>query len=269
MADFRRSVFRIPKMDCLSEENIIRMALADSTEVASLDFDLQARLLVVTHRSDADAVLRRLVPLNFGAELVQTRIAEAPKPEPVPDSGKVEERRTLQVVLGINAVMFVVELALGIVAESTGLIADSLDMFADAAVYGLALYAVGHSAARKVRAAHLAGWLQLALAVGALTEVVRGFVSGSEPRSLLMWSVGLLALVANAATLVLVARQRDRGAHMTASYIFTANDVLANLGVIVAGALVWWTGSRYPDLIIGTIIGLVVLNGARRILLLR
>ncbi len=84
-----------------------------------------------------------------------------------------------------------------------------------------------------------------------------------------MWSVGLLALVANAATLVLVAKQRDRGAHMTASYIFTANDVLANLGVIVAGALVWWTGSRYPDLIIGTIIGLVVLNGARRILLLR
>lgn len=245
------------------------MALADATGVESLEFDLQGRRLVVTHRSETDAVLHRLVPLNFGAELVQTEVADAPMAEPFPDNGNDAERRTLKVVLGVNAVMFVLELMLGIVAESTGLIADSLDMFADAAVYGLALYAVGHSAAKKIRAAHLAGWLQLALALGALAEVVRGFVFGSEPQSLLMWSVGLLALVANTVALILVAEQRDRGAHMTASYIFTANDVLANLGVIVAGALVWWTGSRYPDLIIGTVIGLVVLNGARRILLLR
>jgi Co/Zn/Cd efflux system component len=84
-----------------------------------------------------------------------------------------------------------------------------------------------------------------------------------------MWTVGLVALVANGVTLVLVAKQRDRGTHMTASYIFTANDVLANLGVIVAGALVWGTGSRYPDLVIGTIIGFLVLSGARRILKLR
>ena len=165
--------------------------------------------------------------------------------------------------------MFVFELALGIVAESTGLIADSLDMFADAVVYGLALYAVGHSTAKKIAAAHVAGWLQVVLALGALVEVVRGFLLGSDPHSLLMWSVGLVALAANVLTLVLVARQRDRGAHMTASYIFTANDVLANLGVIVAGALVWWTGSRYPDLVIGTIIGVAVLHGARRILRLR
>lgn len=53
---------------------------------------------------------------------------------------------------------------------------------------------------------------------------------------------------------------------MTASYIFSANDVIANLGVIIAGALVALTESPYPDLIIGTIIGFIVVNGARRIL---
>lgn len=68
---------------------------------------------------------------------------------------------------------------------------------------------------------------------------------------------------------MLIAKKRDRGAHMTASYIFSANDVIANAGVIVAGALVAWTGSSYPDLVIGTVIALVVLNGARRILNLR
>ncbi|MNY80002.1 hypothetical protein D3C86_2208760 [compost metagenome] len=56
---------------------------------------------------------------------------------------------------------------------------------------------------------------------------------------------------------------------MTASYIFSANDVIANAGVIVAGVLVAWTGSSYPDLVIGAVIALIVLSGARRILNLR
>ncbi|MFO6224799.1 cation transporter, partial [Pseudomonas aeruginosa] len=75
-----------------------------------------------------------------------------------------QESGTLRVLLGINAIMFVVEMTAGLIAQSTGLIADSLDMFADAAVYGLALYAVGRSAKMQVRAAHLAGVLQLILA---------------------------------------------------------------------------------------------------------
>ena len=162
-----------------------------------------------------------------------------------------------------------IEVVLGLLAQSAGLLADSLDMFADAAVYSLALYAVGRAAHLKVKAAHIAGWLQLVLALGALFEVGRRFVFGSEPVSALMMGVGVVALVANVTCLVLISRHRDRGAHMTASYIFSANDVLANLGVIVAGALVAWTGSAVPDLVIGGIIGAVVLNGARRILALR
>jgi Co/Zn/Cd efflux system component len=74
---------------------------------------------------------------------------------------------------------------------------------------------------------------------------------------------------ANVTCMALLAKYRDGGAHMRASWIFSINDVLANLGVIVAGALVAWTGSNLPDLVIGTLIGLLVLNGARRILTLR
>lgn len=177
--------------------------------------------------------------------------------------------RTLKLLLAINGAMFVFELIVGLIAQSTGLIADSLDMFADAAVYGLALYAVGRAAALKMKAAHIAGWLQVVLALGALLEVVRRAVVGSEPASMLMMSIGLVALIANVTCLVLIAKKRDRGAHMTASYIFSANDVIANAGVIVAGVLVAWTGSSYPDLVIGAVIALIVLSGARRILNLR
>jgi Co/Zn/Cd efflux system component len=129
-------------------------------------------------------------------------------------------------LLAINGIMFFIELALGLFAESTGLIADSLDMFADAAVYGLALYAVGRAAAMKAQAAHLAGWLQLLLAVGALSEVVRRFFFGSDPESGLMMGVGLVALIANVTCLILISKKRDRGAHMTASYIFSATTSL-------------------------------------------
>lgn len=175
------------------------------------------------------------------------------------------EAKTLRWLLAINAAMFVVELVAGWLAQSTGLIADSLDMFADAAVYGLALYAVGH-AGRQLRAARLSGWLQLLLALGVLGEVLRRWLTGSAPEPLPMMGIALLALAANVACMVLLAKHREGGAHMRASWIFSTNDVLANLGVILAGALVAWTGSNLPDLVIGTMIGLLVLNGARRIL---
>jgi len=81
--------------------------------------------------------------------------------------------------------------------------------------------------------------------------------------------VSLVALLANVTCLLLIARHRNAGVHMKASWIFSANDVLINVGVILAGALVAWTGSHYPDLVIGGLIGVIVLGGARRILALK
>jgi len=176
-----------------------------------------------------------------------------------------QERKILLIVLGINAFMFIFELALGLAAESTGLIADSLDMFADASVYSISLYAVGKSTALKGKAAKLSGIAQVLLALLVLFDVLRRFILGSEPVSILMMGVGVIALIANSVCLSLVSKHRDGGVHMRASVIFSKNDVIANLGVIVSGALVWVLGSRYPDLIIGLIISAVVLRGGIQI----
>lgn len=254
-------------MDCPSEERLIRLALQDLQGV-SLSFDLAARQLTALHPGPASAVLDRLTPLGLGTELIRSSTVED-FVAPQPGAGDAAEAGTLKILLGINAAMFVVELVLGLWAQSTGLLADSLDMFADAAVYGLAWYAVGRAAKLKLRVAHVAGWLQVVLALGVLWEVGRRHLHGSEPMSGLMMAIGLLALLANVTCLVLITRQRDRGAHMTASAIFSANDVLANAGVMFAGLLVAWTGSRYPDLVIGALIAVLVLHGARRILALR
>lgn len=265
----RKSVFSIPKMDCPSEENLIRMALHDMPGIQFLEFDLSGRRMAAVHATDTKSILEKLQPLNLGAVLVESTRLTSEQTTPQATTSDNDEAHTLRQLLAINAMMFFLELALGMLARSTGLVADSLDMFADAAVYGVALYAVGRTASMKLRAARFAGLLQLAMAASMLIEVVRRFAQGSEPISTFMIGVGLLALAANVTCLVLISRKRNMGAHMTASYIFSTNDVIANLGVIVAGVLVAWTGSPYPDLIIGTVIGLVVMNGARRILHLR
>jgi Co/Zn/Cd efflux system component len=266
-----RSVFHVPGMDCPTEEQLVRMALSDVTGVRSLDFDLGARELRAVHTGPSDPLRAALEPLGMGAELREVTPlgptdaalddaldgSDSPSPE--------SQRRALWWVLGINATMFAVELAAGLVAQSTGLVADSLDMLADASIYAIALVAAGNVASQR-RSARVSGWLQLALAALVLVEVVRRAVSGSEPVESLMVVIGLLALAANLGCVAILSRHRRGGAHMRASWIFTTNDALANIGVIVAGVLVAITGSALPDLVIGTAIAVLVASGAWRIL---
>lgn len=257
--DWQTSRYHVPKMDCGSEEQLVRGALRPLDDVGAVAVDLEERTVDVTHTGEVEPVTGALESLSFGAEHLETVSAEQP-PEDERD-----ESRVLKQLLAINGVMFVLELGLGLWAESTGLVADSLDMLADAMVYGFALAAVG-VAARQKRAARASGVIQLILALMALGEVARRAIWGSEPVVIAMIGMGSLALVANTICLVLLAKRRDSGVHMKASWIFSTNDAIANTGVIIAGVLVWLTGSSIPDLVVGSIVGIVVLYGAIRIL---
>ena len=265
----KESSFRVPKMDCASEEQLVRLSLGNLDGVKNLSFDLGQRTVAVTHEGAPEAVRERLVRLGLGhVELLRSEPTVGDHAQPSAET-RHREARVLRVLLAINAVMFFTEFSAGLVAESTGLIADSLDMFADAAVYGVALYAVGKAAHLKLRAAHVSGVLQLLLALFGFAEVIRRFVFGAEPEARYMIGVALIALVANVACLWLISRERSGEAHMRASRIFSANDVIANLGVIAAGGLVAATGSMLPDLIVGTVIAAIVLRGAVNILRLK
>jgi len=176
------------------------------------------------------------------------------------------QKRVLYWLLGINAVMFFVEMTVGIFADSTALIADSLDMLADAIVYGIGIYAVGKSLLHKANAAQISGYFQLMLGVIILIDITRRLFLGSEPVSSLMIGMGFIALIANVACLVIIRNHKNDEVHMRASWIFSANDVIANMGVIIAGILVVWLDSRIPDLVIGCIVSIVVLRGAWLIL---
>jgi len=148
-----------------------------------------------------------------------------------------------------------------------GLVADSLDMLADAFVYGLALWAVGSLDIRKKKVAKLSGYIQLVLAVLGIIEVIRRFLEFKTfPDFRVMIGISFLALTANSICLYLLQKSRSKEAHMKATMIFTSNDVIINAGIILAGILVLLTRSKYPDLVVGAIVFMIVIRGAFRIL---
>ena len=176
------------------------------------------------------------------------------------------QRRVLVLLLSINAFMFIIEFGFGWIAQSTALIADALDMLADALVYAVGLYAVSKAAKVKAKAAMFSGVLQGLLGFMVLLDIARRFVFGSEPESFIMMVLGLIALIANVICLRLIIAHRNDDVHMRASYIFSKNDVIANLGVIVAGTLVWYLESHWPDILVGSIVVFIILIGAKQII---
>lgn len=250
-------------MDCPCEENLIRMKLDGDTSILNLDFNLSGRTLIVTHSGGIDTISERLNALSLGSQLQKTEVAEGV----INTEDTIKQQKALWVVLVINSLFFLIEMLSGVLSESMGLVADSLDMLADALVYGMSLMVVGAVVSRKKKVALFSGVLQLALAVLGLTEVIRRFLGfETHPDFQTMIGISLLALVANAVCLWILHRTKSNDAHMKASIIFSANDVIINLGVIVAGALVWLSKNNLPDLIVGVIIFLIVIRGALRIL---
>lgn len=250
-------------MDCPSEENLIRMKLQGFASIKNLEFDIPNRVLQVFHDDDEPHnIAQALEQLNLGSQALDTQeVGEVTFAE------NQHQRKLLWAVLIINFAFFLIEATTGFIAKSMGLVADSLDMLADALVYALSLLAVGGSLLRKQRIAKVAGYFQLFLAALGFAEVLRRFFGATIlPDFMPMMYISAFALLGNAACLYLLQKSKSKEAHMQASMIFTSNDIIINLGVILAGGLVLWLKSGIPDLIIGALVFVLVVQGALRIL---
>jgi Co/Zn/Cd efflux system component len=257
--------FNVPQMDCAAEEQLVRMKLSDERTVKRVAFDTPNRTVVVTHNGDSTTIETLMQDLHLGAVLVNKESAS--ESEDDLDASDAQQRKLLIIVLGINFGLFVMEIMAGFAAQSMGLVADSLDMLADAIVYGLSLYAVGKAVAQKQRVARISGYFQLFLAVFGIVEVIRRLAgAGDEPSFTLMIIISMIAFAGNVAALLILRRAQSQDVHMKASWIFTSNDVLVNISVIIAGVLVFVTGSQLPDLVVGGVVFCLVASGAFRIL---
>jgi Co/Zn/Cd efflux system component len=168
-----------------------------------------------------------------------------------------EQRRVLHLVLWVNVAMFLVESVAGIVAHSTALLADSVDMLGDAIVYGFSLYVIGRGVAWQARAAMLKGVIMAAFGAGVLAEVIVKIAQGLTPTVEVMGTVGVLALAANLLCLIVLWRRRGDDINMRSAWVCSRNDVIGNVGVLVAAVAVAVTGSPWPDIAIGLLVATV------------
>lgn len=164
------------------------------------------------------------------------------------------QKGVLQIVLAINAIMFMAEFSAGLLAHSTALLADSLDMLGDALVYGLSLYALHRSARWRTGTALTKGVIMGVFGVGVVIEAAMKMTVSVLPQEMIMGVFGFLALVANVSCLALLMRHRSDDLNMRSTWLCSRNDVIANGGVLLAAAGVAITGTVWPDILIGLLI---------------
>jgi Co/Zn/Cd efflux system component len=172
---------------------------------------------------------------------------------------------TLRIVLVINALMFVVVLAGGLLADSSAVIADSLDNLGDALTYALSLYAVGRGERAKGWVAMFKAVLILSAALLVVGQIVYKLMNPTIPIFEAMGLIGLLALAANGACLALLWKHRSEDVNMSSVWECSRNDIASNLAVIAAAGLVWAFGSGWPDIMIGALLAVVFLRSAMRV----
>lgn len=181
-------------------------------------------------------------------------------------TGSEREKRTLQIVLVLNAAIAIAFLVTGGLGDSSALIANGLDNLSDAAVYALSLVALSHGLKWKARAATASGVMLLVFAAGVLFDVGRRYFEGSEPIGPTMMIMSAVAAVVNYACLKLLQRIQDPDVNLRAATTFSYNDFISNGGILIAGVLVWWLGTNWPDLLVGFAAALIAIKGGIEIL---
>ena len=181
------------------------------------------------------------------------------------DGASVPYRRALLGVIGINAMMFVVELAAGWVAGSQALQADALDFFADTVTYSISLFVIGMPLIWRSRAALVKGAALAGMGVWVLGSTLYHVVVTSAPEASVMGAVGLAALAANLASLLLLLKFRDGDANVRSVWLCSRNDAIGNIAVVIAASGVWATQSALPDLVVAGVMASLFLWSALHI----
>ncbi len=177
-----------------------------------------------------------------------------------------QHRNVLVFVLVINAVLFLVEVAAGLLANSTALLADSLDMLGDSLVYGFSMYVLGRSAKWKAKVALLKGAIMAMFGAVVLLEAAHKTIAGTVPTAETMGVIGTLVLLGNGICFFLLFRHRSDDINMRSTWLCSRNDIIANVSVIVAAIWVKLLDASWPDILVGVAISALFMRSAITVL---
>ena len=174
-------------------------------------------------------------------------------------------RIALTIVVVLNLAFGLCELVGGFIADSQALKADSLDFLGDGSISLLGLNALAWSARARAQVALTQGLFLGALGFGVIAFAIWRALNATVPEAELMGGIGVVALAVNVTAALVLARFREGDANVKAIWLFSRNDAVANIAVIVAAGFVAWTGSAWPDLVVAGVIALLFLHSAYEI----
>ncbi|KGM87694.1 Co/Zn/Cd efflux system component [Roseovarius mucosus DSM 17069] len=175
-------------------------------------------------------------------------------------------KRRLWMVIAINAAMFAVEMIAGQTAQSQALKADALDFLGDALTYGLSLAVIGATLLVRATAALLKGLSLMAMGLWVLGSTVYRLFYLGVPEAGIMGAIGVLALGANVASVLLLMGYKDGDANVRSVWLCSRNDAIGNVAVMLAALAVWGTDTGLPDLIVAGLMAALFVNSSQQII---
>ncbi|MGE8559772.1 MAG: cation transporter [Acinetobacter sp.] len=186
--------------------------------------------------------------------------------EPAPPKPDSKFRTALWIALFINLAMFLIELIGGAYAHSSALWADSLDFFGDAVNYTVSLAVLGASLYWRATVALVKGLTMALFGVVVIGKTVFAYVQGIPPEAITMGAIGVLALVANVSSALILYSFRDGDANMSSVWLCSRNDAIGNVAVVLAAVGVFGTGSMWPDIGVAVIMASLGLSGGYQVI---
>lgn len=190
----------------------------------------------------------------------------APPKGPVHDGTDPGYARALWLGMGLNLGYGVIEIVAGIVTDSQALKADSLDFLGDGLVSLLALAAIHWTLRARAKVALAQGIFLGVLGLAVLAQTLWAFDQGAVPEGGMILGFGVMALLINIASALLLIPYRKGDASAEAVWLFARNDAIGNVGVVVAAGLVIWTGAAWPDRVVALLVAGLFLQSAYAIL---
>lgn len=175
-------------------------------------------------------------------------------------------RRALWTVVALNIGYGAVELAGGFLSNSQALKADALDFIGDGSITFIAILAIGWALVWRARAALLQGLFLLGMAVWIVFETVIRIFNQAVVEPGMMGAFALGALTVNVVAVLPLLRYREGDANMRAVWLFSRNDAIGNVAVLIAAGLVAMTATPWPDLIVALMIAGIFLHSAWKIM---
>jgi Co/Zn/Cd efflux system component/copper chaperone CopZ len=190
--------------------------------------------------------------------------AENDDDDKIPDLSHVTPayKRALWIVVLLNVGYGIIEIGGSILSGSQALQADALDFIGDGLISFLGLIAVGWGLAARAKAALIQGIFLALLGFGVIGSTVYRVFVEHEPQTMLMAGFALVAFVVNVLAAVVLIPHRKGDANMRAVWLFSRNDAIGNLAVVVAAGVVWWLDNPWPDLIVAFAVAGLFLQSA-------